>query len=115
VTRSVVDNDVCSECGLQVVLTDGKSVSVEVNRAEVQDDVERLFRETQLFTFCGLDHANAYMAKHPIPDEWSDTEIDDGGIGPLGAIGCALMTIVFVAALITGLAVGGQWVWHLLD
>lgn len=105
----------CVECETELDFTDGKAVSVEINRSELYEDQGREFRETQVYEFCGLAHANSWLSKHPIPDEWRDSNLELGeDLGVLEKIGCTLIALTFLAVLLTGTIVGVQWVWKLV-
>lgn len=102
------------ECATELDLADGTSVSVEVGRSELYEDLERVFRETQVFDFCGLVHANSWLSKHSIPDEWRDSEVESGEhLGVLEKVGCTLVALTFLAVLLTGTVVCAQWIWGL--
>ncbi|WP_311210367.1 MULTISPECIES: hypothetical protein [unclassified Aeromicrobium] len=103
----------CFHCGREVDADGEQAITLVVGRSELLDrGEERLFRREQVLLFCDLAHANAHLARHPLQDEWPDSEVvdlDDESF--LGVIGCLLLAVALLVVLGVGATVSAAWLW----
>ncbi len=117
-TVASVNDDVgetrCPVCGAAAPSDGPEVITLIVGRREhlVSYEGERVFQDSQEYSFCTLAHANTYLASHPIRDDaWQDSyhvgDVEGGLVGDV-VFGCVVFLIL--GSIPIGLFTIGRWV-----